>query len=316
MAAIVVRLLGVLLLLSALALPLMQAPDRAVETLVGRWAPPPSELIDLGGQLVHFRDEGPKSDPNPIVLLHGLSASLHTWEPWAKALRGQRRVISIDLPGAGLTGPYTGARAGQPYTLENDSRFVLDVLKHLGVQRFVVVGNSLGGAIAWHLAQAEPQRVTQLVLVDALAYPLSLDGMPLAWRLTRLPVLGATSEYLLPRPLVLQGLRSAYANPAQITEALVDRYYELALRTGNRVALRQRLRAYDPDTGPAHLTGISTPTLVLWGARDQLIPVSHARRLAADIPGARLVVWDDLGHVPQEEDPARSVAAFKAFLLP
>ena len=313
------RLFGLLLLVSALALPLLQAPDRPVETLVARWAPAPSEFMDLQGQLVHYRDEGPRSDAAPIVLLHGTSASLHTWEGWSKALRGQRRVISLDLPGFGLTGPFAGdylsSWAGQPlYTADHYARFVLDLLDRLGVQRFVVAGNSLGGDVAWHLAAAAPQRVTQLVLVDAAGYKFNPDNVPLGWRIARLPVLGRLTEHFLPRPFVLQGLRTVYANPALIDEALIDRYFELTLRAGNRAALVQRLQAWSPGEGVDKVVGVSAPTLILWGGRDELIPPAFAKRFAADIPGSQQVVFDDLGHVPQEEDPQRTVAAVKAFL--
>ena len=317
--SLLLRLFGLLLLVSALALPMMQAPDRPVETLVARWAPPPSEFLDLSGQLVHYRDVGPRGDPAPIVLLHGTSASLHTWEGWSKALRGQRRVISLDLPAFGLTGPFAGDYptrwAGQPlYTADHYARFVLDLLDRLAVQRFVVAGNSLGGDVAWHIAAAAPDRVAQLVLVDAAGYRFTPEDVPLGWRIARLPVLGRVTEHFLPRPFVLQGLRAVYGNPAKIDEALIDRYYELTLRAGNRAALVQRLQAWSPDEGVEKVVGVSAPTLILWGGRDRLIPPALAQRFAADIPGSQQVVFDDLGHVPHEEDPLRTVAVVKTFL--
>ena len=314
MAAQLIRIFGVLLLLSALTIPLMRAPDRPVETLVARWAPPPSEFLDLQGQLVHYRDEGPKADPAPMVLLHGTSASLHTWEGWVKALRGQRRVISLDLPAFGLTGPFAGPYAGQTYTGEHYAHFVLDVLDKLAVPRFVVAGNSLGGEVAWRIAAAVPQRVAALVLVDSAGYPVEGGRIPLGWQIARLPVLGHVVEHLLPRPLIVQGLAAVYADPRRITEAQVDRYYELTLRAGNRAALVARAQAWSRSEGVARITGVSAPTLVLWGGRDEVLPLALARRFIADIPGARLQVFDDLGHVPQEEDPARTVAVVKAFL--
>jgi pimeloyl-ACP methyl ester carboxylesterase len=312
--SLLLRLLGVLLMLSALAIPLVRAPDRPVETLVARWAPPPSEFIDLKGQLVHYRDEGPKSDPAPIVLLHGTSASLHTWEGWSKALRGQRRVISLDLPAFGLTGPFAGRYAGQTYTGANYARFVLDLLDQLAVQRFVVAGNSLGGEVAWRIAAAAPQRVVQLVLVDAAGYPIEASNVPLGWQIARLPVLGHVAEHLLPRPIIVQGLHAVYGDPAKITDALVDRYFELTLRAGNRAALVQRAQQWSPTEGVQRVTGVSAPTLILWGGRDRIIAPALAKRFEADIAGSRRLVFDDLGHVPQEEDPVRTVAAVMAFL--
>ena len=308
------RIFGLLLMLTALAIPLVRAPDRAVETLVARWAPPPSEFIDLGGQLVHYRDQGPRTDAAPIVLLHGTSASLHTWEGWVQALRGERRVISLDLPAFGLTGPFAGTYAGQTYTGEHYARFVLDLLDRLGVQRFVVAGNSLGGEVAWRIAAEAPQRVAALVLVDASGYQFEPGAIPLGWRIARLPVIGRISEHLLPRPLIVQGLHAVYGDVAQINEALVDRYFELTLREGNRAALVQRAQHWTPGEGVEHVSGVQAPTLILWGGRDRIISPALAQRFAADIAGSRLQIFEALGHVPQEEDPAATVAAVQAFL--
>lgn len=314
MTSILPRIIGVLLMLSALAIPLLRAPDRPVETLVARWAQPPSEFMDLDGQLVHYRDEGPKTDATPIVLLHGTSASLHTWDGWARALRSQRRVIRLDLPAFGLTGPFTGRYAGQAYTGPTYARFVLDVLDKLGVQRFVVAGNSLGGEVAWRIAASAPQRVAQLVLVDAAGYPVDASQIPLGWRIAGLPVLGQITEHFLPRPLIVQGLLAVYGDPAKVTEPLVDRYFELTLRAGNRAALVQRAQTWSPGEGVQKVAGVTAPTLVLWGGRDRIIPPATAQRFAADIPGCQVQLFADLGHVPQEEDPARTVAAVLAFL--
>jgi pimeloyl-ACP methyl ester carboxylesterase len=314
MTGILVRVIGALLFCSALALPLVYAPDRSVTSLVALWAPPPSVLIDLNGQLLHYRDEGPRDDPAPLLLLHGTSSSLHTWDGWARALRGQRRVIRLDLPGFGLTGPFTGSYAGRPYTAESYARFVLDVLDHLAVPRAVLAGNSLGGEVAWRIAALAPQRVAALVLVDAGGYRITGGEFPLAWKIARTPVLGHLAEHLLPRALVIQGLHTVYGDPSRITDLLADRYYELTLREGNRAALVQRLQQGSPADGVAKVTGVTAPTLVLWGARDRVIASGYAQRFAADIPGARVQVFDDLGHVPQEEDPARTAQAVQAFL--
>ena len=314
MAGVLLRVVGVLLLLTAFAVPLMRAPDREVATLVARWAPPPSDFIDLQGQLVHVRDEGPRNDPLPIVLLHGTSASLHTWEGWARALRGQRRVIRLDLPGFGLTGPYTGAFAGRAYTPDDDARFTLAVLDALKLQRFAIGGNSLGGEVAWRVALAAPERVDRLVLVDAAGHRFEPGAVPLGWRIARVPVLNQLFEHLLPRPLVVSGLVNVYGDPNRITEELVDRYFELTLRAGNRRALGERLRAYDRGTGEAQIATLKLPTLILWGGRDRLIAPEFGQRFAREIAGSRLVVFEALGHVPHEEDPAATVEPVKAFL--
>ena len=308
------RAFGVMLMLGALAIPLSRAPDRAVETLVARWAPPPSDFIDLGGQMVHLRDEGPRDDPTPIVLIHGTSSSLHTWEGWVTALKGRRRVVSFDLPGFGLTGPFSGHYTADDYHGDTYARFVLDLMNHLKLQRVVLAGNSLGGEVAWRVAWLAPQRVERLALVDAAGYAVDPESAPIGFRLARLPGGGLVTEHLLPRGLVESSVRNVYGNPARVTPALVDRYYELTLREGNRRALGLRLRQMDIGVDAGRIASLKLPTLILWGGRDRLIPPAAARRFAQDITGSRLVIIDDLGHVPQEEDPARSVAAFSGFL--
>lgn len=310
MSAWLLRILGVLLMLSAVALALSRAPDRPVETLVARWAPPPSDFVDLDGQLVHLRDVGPRGDPLPIVLIHGTSASLHTWEGWAQALQGRRRVISFDLPGFGLTGP----RADGDYRGDADARFVLALLDKLGVARCVIGGNSLGGEVAWRVATLAPERVDRLVLVDAAGLPFELGAVPLAWRIAHVPLLNRLMEWVLPRPLVVQGLVQVYGDPTRITDELVDRYFEITLREGNRGALGERLRQRDWGGDAERVDSVRQPTLILWGAEDRLIPPAVGRDFQRRIAGSELVIFDGLGHVPHEEDPARTLVPLKAFL--
>ncbi|MBL8340799.1 MAG: alpha/beta hydrolase [Rubrivivax sp.] len=308
------RAFGVLIVLTVLMVYTMRAPDRPVETLVARWAPPPSEFIEFRGQLVHLRDEGPRTDALPILLVHGTSASLHTWEGWVKALKGERRVVTFDLPAFGLTGPATGAFAGQGYGGDEYARFVLALTDHLGITRFVVGGNSLGGDVAWRVAALAPARVHQLILVDAGGPPFVPEHIPLGWKIARVPVLNKTMEWLLPRSVVAEGLAVAYGEPRRISDELVERYYELTLREGNRRALVERLQSWRPGEGAERIATVRAPTLVLWGRRDKIIPLSVGEHFGRTIAGSRLVIFDDLGHVPHEEDPARTVKPVRAFL--
>ncbi|HET9208473.1 MAG TPA: alpha/beta fold hydrolase [Burkholderiaceae bacterium] len=312
------RVVGLLMMASALALALSRAPDRSVQSLVARWAPPPSQFIDLHGQLVHLRDEGPRDAP-PLVLVHGTSASLHTWEGWSAALRAQRRVITFDLPGFGLTGPFSGRYAAWGYSGDELARFVLELLDELKVERFAIGGNSLGGEVAWRVASLAPQRVQRLVLVDAAGYELHSESVPIGFRIASLPGVNRVFEWLLPRGMVEASVREVYGEPSRVTPSLVDRYFETTLREGNRRALLQRFQAQaiDLQSVPAHvarLRALQVPTLLIWGARDRLIPPALGERFKRDIAGSRLVVLDGLGHVPQEEDAAASVAPVKAFL--
>lgn len=307
--------LGGALFFGLIGLVATWAPDVPVDQLKARWAKPPSRFIEVNGMQVHLRDEGPHDDPAPIVLLHGTSASLHTWDEWAKALREQRRVIRFDLPGFALTGP----NRQDDYSIATYTLFVRAMMDKLGVQRFVIAGNSLGGQIAWSVAAAMPDRVAALVLVDASGYPpesfSEKRSLPLGFRVATTPGLRWIMQYTLPRGVVERSVRNVYGDPSKVTPELVDLYVDMTLREGNRAALAKRFeQGYTGDV--AQLKKITAPTLILWGAKDKLVPLEAAGRFAKDIAGAKLVVYDDLGHVPQEEAPARTVEELKRFLAP
>jgi len=311
MKVLLLRLLGVLLLLIAVALALTRSPDVPVEALVARWAMPPSDFIDLDGQLVHLRDEGPRDDPLPVVFLHGTGASLHTWDGWAEGLRATRRVIRFDLPGFGLTGP----RADADYHPQADARFTLALLERLGVQRAVLVGSSLGGEVAWRAATLAPARVERLVLVAPTgAPPDPAVARPLPWTIAHTPVLNRAIEWVLPRELVRASLAEAWGDAAGPPRELVDRHHGLLLREGNRRALMQRLAQWQPGAQPDLVAQVSQPVLLVWGGRDRLVPVAAAQWFDTQIADSRVVVFDELGHLPHEEDPARTLVPVAAFL--
>ncbi|MBT9609644.1 MAG: alpha/beta hydrolase [Aquabacterium commune] len=286
------------------------APDRDVDGLKARWAPPPSQFVGLMGMQVHLRDEGPRNDPQPIVLLHGTSASLHTWDGWAEALKGQRRVIRMDLPGFGLTGPMPDGN----YQLTRYVEFVVALLDQLGVKQAVVAGNSFGGNLAWKLAVDHPERVGKLVLVDAAGYPYDPTSVPIGFKVAQIPWLRPVMENVLPRSMIESSVRNVYGDPAKVTPELIDRYLELTLRAGNRHALGERFRQSPGGQYAAQIPSVKQPTLILWGGQDRLIPPDNADHFQRDIAGSRLVVFDGLGHVPHEEDPAATVAAVQSFL--
>lgn len=313
MLAFLLRAFGILLMLTAVALPLARAPDRPPESLVARWAPRPSEMIEVAGLPVHLRDEGPRNDPAPLLFIHGLGSSLHTWEGWAAALRGQRRVIRFDLPGAGLTGPFAEAKP-QNYRSEALARFTLDLMDALKLRRVVLVGHSLGGEVAWQLASRQPDRVERLVLLDATGLAIEPLEVPPGLRLAGAPVFGWLGQHLLPRGVVEATLESVYADPRRITAELVDRYFELLLREGNRQALRQALTQQQPGREVERLNGLRLPTLLLWGEKDRVVPPAAGAEFARRIPGAQFQVLTGLGHAPQEEAPERSLGALRAFL--
>ena len=302
--------LGAVALVLTVGLASAWAPDKPVAELLGKYAPPPSQMVAVDGMTVHVRDEGPRDDPQPIVLLHGTSASLHTWDGWTEALRDQRRVIRFDLPAFGLTGPSPDHR----YTTERYVQFVKAMYDHFGLQHSVLAGNSLGGAIAWESALAMPGRVDKLILVDAAGYPMSPKSVPIGFKIAQVQALAPLMRHLLPRGMVESSVRNVYGNPDKVTPELVDRYYDLSLREGNRAALGERFRQTVWGAHADQIKQIRVPTLILWGDQDRLIPPDHAQQFQRDISGSQLVMFPGLGHVPHEEDAAQTVAAVKSFL--
>jgi len=310
LARILSALTGLVALILVATIATSWAPDRPVSELEARWAQPPSMFVDVAGLRAHVRDEGPRDDPTPIVLLHGTSDSLHTWGGWTETLARERRVIRVDLPGFGLTGP---APDGD-YRVERHVEFVTALLDTLGVRRFVVVGNSFGGWVSWEMALAHPDRVTALVLVDAAGYPLESQSVPIGFRIARVPGLNRLVRSILPRNVVESSVKNTYGDPSRVTPELVDRYYELTLREGNRTALPQRFAAGRWTTDPARVRQLQLPSLILWGGRDRLIPLHYGERFHRDIAGSEFVVFPELGHMPQEEDPQATVAELRRFL--
>jgi pimeloyl-ACP methyl ester carboxylesterase len=279
--------------------------DLPLETLKAKWGSPPSRFVDVDGMSVHYRDEG--SGP-PVLLVHGTGSNLYTWDAWAAALAPTHRVVRLDLPAFGLTGP----RPDGDYRLDTYVEFLDRFASKVGLEKFALAGNSLGGAIAWRFAAAHPSEVASLVLVDPGGYPRKAKRI-FVFRLGGLPGIGPLLEHLDPRILVERTSRQVYGDPARVDPESIERSYELVLRPGNRQAFGAETSVpYEDRT--ALLRTLNVPTLVMWGDKDALIPVSDAQRFGADIPGARVRIYDGLGHVPMEEDGPRTAADARAFI--
>lgn len=286
------------------------APDRQLGDLVARWAPPPSSFIELDGMQVHLRDMGPRDDREPIVMLHGMSSSLHTWEAWQADLAQHRRVISVDMPGFGLTGPSPQG----DYRIDSYNRFVLRLLDTLDLPQVTLVGNALGGEVAWQTAVIAPERVKRLILIAPDGYPLPPLSQPIAFEMASARWLRWVSERILPRPVVESTVRDVFGNPDHLDQERVDRYYELNLRVGNRRALFQRMDQMEPGERQSLIPRVRQPTLVLWGERDAMVPVRFGPQFCKDIARCELVVFPELGHIPQEEDPKATLVPVRRFL--
>jgi len=299
-------LVAVLLLLLALLAGWLWTPDLKSAALAQRYLRSPADFVAVDGVQLHLRDDGPKDAP-ALLLIHGLGSSLHTWEPWAQGLAGPYRVIRLDLPGSGLSPP----DAAGDYSDARSLRLLLALLDHLQLPRATLVGHSMGGRLAWSFAAAYPQRVARLVLVapDGFASPGFEYDKPAA-----VPAVLGLMRQVLPRPLLRMNLAPAYADQAQLTDALLDRYFDLIRAPGARQAMLQRMRQTVLTDPLPKLARISAPTLLLWGAQDAMIPLANAQDYLRAIPDSRLVQIDGVGHLPQEEDPQRGLDALRVFL--
>jgi len=250
-------------------------------------------------------------EPPAILLLHGTASSLHTWDGWTRRLSPSLRVVRLDLPGFGLTGPHPSGDYSASATVDFLERFA----DAAGLRRFAIAGNSLGGYYAWRFALRHPERVSALILIDSVGYPVaSGTSSAVALQLARMPVVSELMRFAPIRGIVERSLRDVYADPSRVTPALVDRYEALMLRPGNRTAMGDRARAERRPVGWQRLPQLRVPTLVMWGELDPWLPVSHGERFARDIAGSRLITYPTLGHLPMEEDPERTAADALEFL--
>ena len=284
--------------------------DKPVAELKAKYAPSPSAFVNIDGMDVHYRDEGNAADSLPIVFIHGTGSSLQTFDEWASILKGEHRVVRMDIPAFGLTGPFPT----RDYAIENYVIFIEKFLNTRGIKHCILGGNSLGGQIAWQFTLKDPDMVDKLILIDAAGYPIVSKSTPIAFKIARTPVLNKIMTFITPRFMAKMSVENVYADKTKVTEGLVDRYFELTLREGNRQALVDRMTSvYDTSNIPRIKT-IRQSTLVLWGEQDGLIPLSNAYRFHTDLPNDTLVILKNMGHVPMEENPKESLKAVLDFL--
>ncbi len=281
----------------------LYAPDKPRAALEAAY---PGDYRTVDGVRLRLRDTGPRNAP-AVILLHGFGASLDTWEPWAQSLSVHYRVIRFDLPGFGLTGPDpTG-----DYTDAREMKILAGLMDQLGVDRANLIGNSLGGRIVWNFAALHPERVKRLVLVspDGFASPgFAYD------KASETPLMMRALPYVAPRGMLRASLAAAYGRPENLSETTLTRYRDMILAPGVRTAILARMDQVILRNPAPTLARIQAPTLLLWGEKDNMIPISNAADYLRDMPHATLVRLPALGHVPFEENPADSLAPVALFL--
>ncbi len=286
----------------------LYTPDRSRSDLEARYLKPNDQIISVLGTRIRVRDSGPQDGKYPpVILLHGFGSSLETWDGWAELLEPDRRVLRLDLPGSGLSFPDINGDYSDRRTLA----LLIGLMDAKGVTKADLVGNSIGGRIAWRFAEAYPDRVRRLVLVspDGFASPgFEYDKPP------KVPPLLSVIVWTLPKSLLKLNLDPSYGDPKRLSPQIVTRYHDLMLAPGSRAALLARTQQTILSDPAAILPNVRVPTLLLWGQKDALIPVSNAQDYLRLMPNASLVAFPNLGHVPFEEAPTVSIIPLRAFL--
>jgi len=303
-------LLKIILLIAIIAaigaIVWLWTPDQPRDALEAKYARGPADFVEVSGVRLHVRESGPKQAP-AVIMLHGFGSSLHTWEDWARGLDADHRVIRLDLPGAGLS----GADPEGLYTDDRTIEILAALMDQLGIARASLIGNSIGGRIAWTFAAQRPERVEKLVLVspDGFASPGFEYG-----RAPESSFLLGLMKYVLPKPMLRANLRSSYGDPDRLTPEVVDRYHDLLRAPGVRRGTIERMEQTILVPPQPLLAQITAPVLLVWGERDALIPVSNTDDYTAALADSRQAILPGLGHVPQEEAPEISLAPVRAFL--
>lgn len=327
-------LAGLAALLFILLLSMIR-PDIAAEKLMDKYTGETSLFLDIDGMQVHLKDEG---EGPVLLLLHGTFASLHTWDPWAEALKDQFRIVRVDLPGFGITGPHPQG----DYSLRASMYLLESIREELGIEEWTLIGNSMGGGLALSYAQLYPGHTDKVVLFNGgrlltASEPNRREAdenetvsesdtdeasrPSLVLRALNSPTLRNLMSVLTPKFIIEASMKEVYGDPDRMTPETVTRYYELLRREGNRQAYINRRQPQPRQDGelpnlpdPVSINDSEIPVLIIWGRLDSWIPVRTGYRLHEAITHSELIIYDDLGHVPMEEDPARTIADVRDFL--
>lgn len=282
-------------------------PDKSKAELEKIYGSPKTAYVSALGVNIHYQDTGPSKNPIPILFLHGFGSSLQTWDNWSEALSEEYRVISVDLPGFGLTGEDPSGI----YTDQRSVEVIEAFLKTLQIPKVVLVGNSMGGKFAWQFAARYPDQVAKLILISPDGY--ASPGMEYGKK-AEVPAIAELYRYFFSKTFLAMNLEPAYANPKTLNDALVNRYYDLMLAPGVRGAILARMQQTVLQDPIPSLATIKVPTLLLWGEKDAFIPIANSNDYLKVMPNAKRVSLPNIGHLPQEEQPTIGLIALKEFL--
>jgi len=306
MKALKYLLLGVIVIL-LISLTMFYKSDIPAATIKADYSLSHSQFVDIKGMNIHYCMEG---QGDTLVLLHGTGSSLHTWQDWVDHLKDSFTIVRMDMPGFGLTGPHPQ----HDYTAAAYMDVFDGLFDHLKLNQFHIGGNSFGGFLAWNYALHKPGNVESLILVDAAGYPMPEGSqMPIGFRIAKNKILAPIMEHITPFNVIEKTVYQSYEKEDVVTDEVMKRYSDLLLREGNRKAIAKRIQQIEPEL-ISKIPDIKTPTLILWGKEDALLPVSMAYRFEEDLDNETLIIYDGVGHIPMEEIPDQTVQDLKAFI--
>jgi len=281
-------------------------PDLERAELEKRYVASSPQMLDVDGLKVHYKETGPQAAP-ALLLMHGFGSSLQAWDDWSLKLEQKYRVIRLDLPGFGLT----GASPANDYSEEKDLAILTHFADKLGLEKFSIIGHSMGGKMAWTLAATQPERVQALVLMAPDGFPEAKD---IGTKPYEVPAVMGLIKYFLPKYLVRKSIEPAFAEADALSDARVNRYYDMLRAPGVRAAILERSNQTIYTDPVPRLKAIKAPTLLIWGEQDQMIPSTNAKSYASVLSNSTTVLVPKLGHLLQEEQPEKGLTAVMQFL--
>jgi len=278
-----------------------------LDKLSEKYTNPHSRFIEINGTKVHYCDQG----KGPvIILIHGVLASLQTWNSWTKTLSSYYRVIRLDLPGFGLTNPLK-----EDLCLESLLNFFHSFIEALDLKEFILAGSSLGGYIAWNYAVIQKKRVKKLILIGSVGYSQNVPGII---NFVNIPIIRYLASKITPRIFIEFNVRQIYCDKSKVSDKLVDSYFELGLNSENRKVITNIFKLMKQQCKSNNLSdnidNIETPTLLMWGKEDPWVPVKAVERWERDLQKSKTIIYDNVGHLPMEESPYRSAKDVLTFL--
>lgn len=298
------KVLVLLILVIILLLAFSYRKDLSLKEIKKNYCDSESKFSEVLGTSIHYKIEG-KGDT--LVLIHGTAASLHTWDQLTNILKDEYTIVRFDLPAFGVTGP----SKDRNYKIESYVNHVDGLLENLGIDQFHLLGNSLGGRISWNYTLEHPEKVEKLVLLDASGYPF--EDAPLVIKLANIPILSNILKKCTPSFFIKKNLLEVYEKDELVSEEIVQRYYDLSRREGNRQAFIDRAQMVYEDKSEL-IKNIDHETLIIWGEHDLWTPIEFAYQFDKDIPNSELKIIKNSGHIPMEEDPKLTAKLIEEFI--